>query len=146
MSILIYWKYDNYLKDIAEGVNYNFNSNQSRLHTASEIGGDIFAVTGIKRKLGLEIYLAAHLIVKDKVYNPPDFIYGKYRIEADEEKSRYFSINGEPITPYLSELESIKHYDNDQSYKYAQSFQTLRKLSESDAETLKKIADKLPLK
>lgn len=143
MSILIYWKYDNYVKDIAGGVSYNFNSNQSRLHSVTEIGDDIFAVTGIKRNSGLEIYLTAHLIVKDKVYNLPEFVYGKYRIEADEEKSRYFSLETEPITPRLSELDSINHYDTEHSYKYAQSFQTLRKLSESDTHKLRKIAGKL---
>ncbi|HEX8737289.1 MAG TPA: hypothetical protein VF721_18290 [Pyrinomonadaceae bacterium] len=145
MSILIYWKYDNYIRDNAHGFGYNFNSNQSRLHTTTQIGDDVFVVGGIKRQSGLEIYLLAHLIIKEKIFNPPNYIYGRYRIEAEQKKSRYFSLNAEPITPYLSELTSIKHFDENQTHKYAQAFQTIRVLNEADTQRLKEIAKNLPL-
>ena len=145
MSILIYWKYDNYIGDTAVDLGFAFNSNQSRLHSTTETGDDVFVVSGIKKESGLEIYLLAHLIVKEKAFNPPDYVYGRYRIEADRKKSKYFSLDAEPITPYLSELTSIKHFDDDQTHKYAQAFQTIRVLNEADSQRLKEIAEKLPL-
>ncbi|MBS1794108.1 MAG: hypothetical protein JSS81_09655 [Acidobacteria bacterium] len=142
MSILIYWKYENFVKDTAEGVSYNFNSRQSRLHSATEIGEDVFVLGGMKKQSGFEIYLLAHLIIKEKLHNPPGFIYGNYRIEADSAKSKYFSFDEEPITPYLSKLDSITHFD-DEPYKYAQAFQTIRKLSKGDTQFLRTIAKNL---
>ena len=144
MSILIYWKYDNYIRDNAEGFGYNFNSNQSRLHSTTEIGDDVFVVGGINKRSGLEIYLLAHFIIKEKAFNPSGFKYGRYRIEADSKKSKYFSLDAEPITPYLSKLTSIKHFDDDQTHKYAQAFQTIRVLNEVDTQILKEMAEKLP--
>jgi hypothetical protein len=145
VSILIYWKYDNYISDNVDGFGYAFNSNQSRLHSATEIGDDVFVVGGIKKKSGLEIYLLAHMILEEKAFNPPDHVYGRYRIEADHKKSKYFSLDAEPITPYLSELTSINHFADDQTHKYAQAFQTIRVLNEADTLRLKEIAEKLPL-
>jgi hypothetical protein len=144
MAILIYWKYDNYVQDNVNGFGYAFNSNQSRLHSVTDIGEDVFVVSGIRKESGLEIYLMAHLIIKEKAYNPPDHKYGRYRIVADEDKSKYFSLDAEPITPLLPELTSINHFGEEHIDKYAQSFQTLRKLNGHDAQILKRFADSLP--
>jgi hypothetical protein len=143
MSTLIYWKYENYRADVSRGVRFNFNSKQSRLHTATEIGEDVFVVSGVRRESGLEIYLTAHLIISGKSLNPDKNKYGKYRIVADQRRSRFFSLEGEAMTPILSILTSIRHF-GDRIDRYAQSFQTLRKLNDYDSEILKSFANSLP--
>src|SRR5215212_2890767 len=136
MSILIYWKHENYTLDIATGLRFNFNSKQNRLHTKTEIGEDVFVVSGIKRESGLEIYLVAHLVIGGKSLNSSHNKYGEYRILADRKRSRYFSIEGEALTPMLSSLTSIRHF-GDRIDRYAQAFQTLRKLNDHDSDLLK---------
>jgi len=146
MAILIYWKYENYRSDIANGLRFSFNSKQSRLHTKTEIGEDVFVVSGVRRESGLEIYLVAHLVISGKSLNSGNNKYGKYRILANQKRSRYFSIEGEALTPMLSNLTSIRHF-GDHIDRYAQSFQTLRKLNDRDSELLKSLANSLaPLK
>jgi hypothetical protein len=145
MAILIYWKYENYVGDTARGFPYAFNSKQSRLHEATEIGEDVFVVSGIRRESGLEIYLVGYLIISDKKLNPPDCKYGRFRIVADQSKSRYFSIDDEALTPVLFRLTSIRQFDDDKIDKYAQSLQTLRKLNDQDSDVLKEFAKSLPL-
>jgi hypothetical protein len=140
MAILIYWKHKNYRSDIATGLRFNFNSKQKRLHTKTEIGEDVFVVSGIRRESGLEIYLVAHLVISDKSLNSGNNKYGKYRILADRKRSRYFSIEGEALTPMLSNLTSIRHF-GDRTDRYAQAFQTLRKLNNHDSELLKAFAN-----
>jgi len=97
MSTLIYWKYDNYRSDVSRGLRFNFNSRQNRLHTKTEIGEDVFVVSGIRRESGLEIYLVAHLVISGKSLNLGNNKYGRYRILADRTRSRYFSIDGEAL-------------------------------------------------
>jgi hypothetical protein len=145
MAILIYWKYENYADDTAQGFPYAFNSKQSRLHTATELGEDVFVVSGVRRESGLEIYLVGHLIISGKTHNPSEYKYGRYGVIADEASSRYFSIDHEALTPVLLRLTSIRQFGEDYIDKYAQSFQTLRKLNEHDLDTLKKFANSLPL-
>jgi hypothetical protein len=123
---------------------FNFNSRQRRLHSATEIGEDVFVVSAIRRKSGLEIYLAAHLIIRGKSINSNNNKYGKYRITANQQRSRYFSLEEESLTPLLSNLTSIRHF-GDRIDRYAQAFQTLRKLNEHDAEIIKSFANSLKL-
>jgi len=140
MAILIYWKHENYRSDIASGLRFNFNSKQNRLHTKTEIGEDVFVVSGIRRDSGLEIYLVAHLVISGKSLNSGNNKYGKYKILADRKRSKYFSIEGEALTPMLSNLTSIRHF-GDRIDRYAQAFQTLRKLNNHDSELIKAFAD-----
>jgi hypothetical protein len=144
MAILIYWKHENYKADIARGLPYAFNSKQVRLHSAKEIGEDAFIVSGVRRESGLEIYLVAHLIISEKLNNSAHNKYGRYRIIADTTKSRYFSIEGEALTPILARLTSIRHF-GEHIDRYAQSFQTLRKLNDTDSNILKMFGRSLPL-
>jgi hypothetical protein len=145
MAILIYWKYENYIGDTARGLPYAFNSKQPRLHEATAMGEDVFVVSGVKRESGLEIYLVGHLIISAKKLNSPIYKYGRFRVVADQSKSRYFSIDDEALTPVLFRLTSIKQFGDDNIHKYAQSFQTLRTLNEHDSDVLKKFAKSLPL-
>ena len=142
MAILIYWKHENYRSDIVTGLRFNFNSKQNRLHTKTEIGEDVFVVSGIRRESGFEIYLVAHLVISGKSLNSNNNKYGRYRISADRRRSRYFSLEGEALTPMLSSLTSIRHFD-DRIARYAQAFQTLRKLNDHDSELLKSFANSL---
>jgi len=142
MAILIYWKYEKYVNSIEKGFPCAFNSKQARLHTATEIGEDIFVVSGVRKESGLEIYLVAHLIICDKTLSP-NHKYGSYRILADQAKSKYFTIDKE--APVLFMLTSIKQFDEHHIGKYAQSFQTLRKLNGHDTYILKRFAKSLSL-
>ena len=145
MGILIYWKYKNYAEDIAQELPYAFTSKQPRLHKTTKIGDDVFVVSGVKRESGFEMYLVAHLVISRKTHNPPDHKYGRYRVVADKKRSRYFSIDYEALTPVLIKLTSIKQFGERQIDKYAQSFQTLRKINDHDLHLLKEFANSLPL-
>ena len=145
MAILIYWKYEHYVEGIAKGFPHAFNSKQSRLHTATKIGDDVFVVSGVRKESGLEIYLVAHLIISDKMLSP-NHKYGRYRIVADQSKSKYFTIDKEALTPLLFMLTSIKQFGEHRIDKYAQSFQTLRKLNGHDTYILKRFAKSLSLR
>ena len=90
MPAIAYWKFDNYTNDTQDGFTFHFNSNQSRLHSCLDIGDDLLLVSGIPGKEQLEVHLLAHIIVKAKTINAPDYKYGKYRIWGDENKSKYF--------------------------------------------------------
>jgi hypothetical protein len=144
MAILIYWKYEKFVNSIGKGFPWAFNSKQARLHTATEIGEDVFVVSGVRKASGLEIYLLAHLIVSDKTHSP-NHKYGRFRILADRSKSKYFSIDKEALTPVLLMLTSIKQFGERHIDKYAQSFQTLRKLDGHDTYMLKRFAKSLSL-
>jgi hypothetical protein len=144
MAILIYWKHENYVNDIAGGLPYAFSSKQRRLHSATEIGEDAFVVSGVRRESGLEIYLLAHLIISSKSHNSSANKYGRYRIVADQRRSKYFSIEDEALTPILPRLTSIRGFGN-RIDRYAQGFQTLRKLNDHDSDILKAFARTLPL-
>ena len=47
MDAIAIWNYSNYSKDLDEGAGYHFNSNQSRLHSALNIGDSIWLVTRV---------------------------------------------------------------------------------------------------
>jgi putative restriction endonuclease len=145
MSILVYWRYDNYLADTADGTafDFNFNSNQPRLHDATEIGEDLFAITGVRVGERLDYCLAAHLVIAEKLLNPPDYRYGRYRVLGDKTTSRYFEVGVQALTPLLAEMDSIQHFPPEEVHKYAQAFQTIRKLSEHDAALLRRFAQGL---
>ena len=145
MAIVVYWKYENYLADTEGGFAFHFNSNQKRLHDEVEIGDDVFAVTGVRTDKGFEVFLLAHLIVKAKTMNRPGFVYGQYRIWGDEKRSRYFCVGTESLVPVLDAMTSIKHFAAPEREKYAQAFQTVRRLDSHDTGLLRAFADKLVL-
>lgn len=147
MTILAYWKYSNYVQDNANGFGFVFNSSQCRLRNLTGVGDDVFLVTGIRPRSDFELYLAGHLIVSRNEINRPEdpyYRYGEYRIEADRQRSRYFSLDGvRPMTPVLAELTSIRHHPS--ATAYSKSFQTIRKLNEEDTQRLREYAESLPL-
>ncbi len=144
MGIIVYWKYNNYVSDTKNGFTFNFNSNQTRLHNIVEIGEDAFAISGIQTNSGFELFLLAQLVVKAKTYNQKNYKYGKYRIWADEKLSKYYKVS-KPLTQLLTKFDSIKQFNEDEKFKYAQAFQTIRKLSDHDTHLLKSFAQSLPV-
>ena len=47
MDAIAIWNHSNYRKDLDVGAGFHFNSNQSRLHTALDIGDSLWLVTRI---------------------------------------------------------------------------------------------------
>ena len=145
MAIVVYWKYANYLADTEDGFAFHFNSNQDRLHDEVQVGDDVFAVTGVRTDHGFEVFLLAHLVVKAKTLNRPGYAYGKYRIWGDDQRSRYFCAGSESLLPVLEQMTSIRHFGSDEREKYAQAFQTIRKLGGQDTGLMRRFADGLVL-
>ena len=141
MATLIYWKYSNYTAGFGSGFSYSFNSRQERLHSATEIGEDLFMITFNPEDR--EVHLLGHLVIKRKMLNPPDYKYGCYRVEGDRDRSTYFDPEAQPLTPLLNEMSGIKSCD--EASKYGQAFQTMRKLNDHDASLIEAFARNLPL-
>ncbi len=83
MDLLAYWRYDNYLRDLDEGAGFNFNSNQSRLHTAIHTGERLWLFTRVVNAGRSEYRLLARLNVVAKTINAPGYQYGSYRVWGD---------------------------------------------------------------
>ena len=93
MSVLFFWRGDNYVKDRRlSGKTYDLNQNSKRM-LALRIGDRVWAFT---RREDKKYVLAADLVVIRVVQNLPKnlgYEYGKYRVEGDKQKSRYFDID-----------------------------------------------------
>ncbi len=87
--LLYYWRSDNYLRDLDNGVGFHLNQSSSTLHQIN-IGESLWAFT---RNHQGNYVLAAQLIIKAKTKNPPNYKYGSYRVWGSIKKSRYFDIN-----------------------------------------------------
>ena len=81
MHLLAYWRLDNYLRDLDEGAGFNFNSRQSRLHSAIQPGETLWLFTVVRNPP--RFYLAAKLTVRSKTLNRPGYKYGDYRLWGD---------------------------------------------------------------
>src|SRR4030095_10411902 len=92
MTLLYYWRGDNYRRDLDMGAGYHLNQANPLLHKI-EIGDSLWAFT--RRRDGFYV-LAAELVVKAKKINPPSFRYGRYRLWGDINRSRYFQVKGKP--------------------------------------------------
>ena len=90
MHLLAYWRLDNYLRDLDEGAGFNFNSRQSRLHTAIELGETLWLFSAVKNPP--RFFIAAKLVASSKTINPAGFKYGDFRVWGDSERSRYFKL------------------------------------------------------
>ena len=93
MHLLAYWLWDNYTSDLDEGAGFNFNSKQSRLHSAIDVGDTLWLFTALKAPT--RYFLAAKLMVRSKTLNAPGYRYGKYRVWGDLARSRYFRVRAD---------------------------------------------------
>ncbi len=95
MSVLFFWRGDNYLRDIQSGKGYNLNQNNELIYNLKR-GERIWAFTRRKDKTYV---LAADLVVSSTRQNRPNddgFEYGKYHADADKKRSRYFDVDRSP--------------------------------------------------
>jgi hypothetical protein len=104
LPLLYYWRRDNYYRDLDFGAGYNLNQNNPILHSI-EVGDSLWALSKNKKN---NYALAAHLIVKAKTFNPPNFRYGRFRLWGDLKLSRYFNIENQPNVEYLIRKLSCK--------------------------------------
>ncbi len=140
MPLLYYWKPENYRRDREFGFGFHLNQNSpAMLRTAP--GDSLWAFT--RRRDGFYV-LAAHLIVRGITHNVPGYRYGKYRVWADKEASRYFDVarstNAEAILRALSVAARSRFL--------GQSFQgtaAVRELTQADHELLLQVAADLPI-
>jgi hypothetical protein len=136
MDLMAYWKWENYVRDLDEGAGFNFNSNQSRLHSMIEIGERLWLVSGRRGQGGIRYLLLACLQVAAKTFNPPDYKYGKYRVWADIRRSAYYSADGPDMSDLLLQLEFQLHSPIVAKEVTGQSLQTMRCLTAADTALL----------
>jgi hypothetical protein len=140
MSLLYYWRSDNYFRDLDMGAGFHLNQANQKLHNI-EIGDSLWAFTRNKED---RYVLAAELVIKAKTINPPNFRYGHYRVWGDIKFSRYFQVNGQPSIEQVIRQLSPKSYAS----HLGQSFQghaAVRLLSHEDHLILQAIDKYLPL-
>lgn len=93
MSVLFFWRGNNYIKDMRlSGKTYDLSQNSERM-LALRIGDRVWAFT---RSEDEKYVLAADLVVSRAVQNQPKdpgYEYGKYRAVGDKQKSRYSDID-----------------------------------------------------
>lgn len=147
MDLLAYWRYDNYLRDLDEGAGFNFNSNQSRLHTAIYIGERLWLFTRVVNTGKSEYRLLARLNVIAKTINAPNYKYGPYRIWGDTASSRYFKVTQNPKDDIfellrLLDFDGTSLHDKNRT-SLAQACQTIRALQPSASKLLESFAESL---
>lgn len=137
MDLLVYWRWDNYRRDLDDGAGFNFNSNQRRLHTAIEPGERLWAVTGHHSGGTMRYALAAVLAVTAKTFNPPGFKYGRHRVWGDTRHSAYYAVPAQAdMAHLLLRLEFAPRSTIESRPKIGQSLQTLRSLTPGDSALL----------
>ncbi len=147
MDLLAYWRYDNYLRDLDEGAGFNFNSNQSRLHTAIHIGERLWLFTRVVNTGRSEYRLLARLNVVAKTINALDYQYGPYRVWGDTVSSRYFKVT-QVQKDDIFELLRLLNFDgtslrDKNRISLAQACQTIRALRSSASTLLESFAESL---
>lgn len=140
MALLYYWRPDNYRQDAEFGFGFHLNQNSPAMLKARP-GDGLWAFT--RRKDGAYA-LAAHLIVKGITYNVPRYRYGKYRLWADQRRSRYFDVEASPQSESIIRSLSIRA----DARHLGQSFQgnaAVRELTPADDLLLAQAAVRLPV-
>jgi hypothetical protein len=88
MSVLFYWKYEDYVSDIAQGKAFRINHSNELISTL-QTGHRVWVFT---RVTGMYT-LAVELVVTGTQTNPSGSISGHYRVSGDPKNTRYFDIN-----------------------------------------------------
>jgi 5-methylcytosine-specific restriction protein A len=100
MSVLFYWKRENYVSDMAAGKAYHLNQNNELIINLNP-GEHIWAFTRIN---GTYV-LAADLVVLSTQPNTPGYKYGAYRAVANTKGSRYFDVRrGLDVEPVVRRI------------------------------------------
>jgi hypothetical protein len=135
-SIVCLWKYPNYLADERAGYLReapSFNSHQSRLHSATELGERAYLVT----YLNGHCYLVGRITITQKYQNEPDYEYGEFGIRGIPPESQYFDFDLIDITNILRRLnfKTGKKIGNSPR-PISMHLQTIRELTEDDVALL----------
>jgi len=129
-SILCLWKYPIYIQEKKDGLSYNpeFNSKQSRLHTAALIGENAYLVTYSKKRC----YLVGKIVIVKKKLNQLGYKFGEFKIIGNPPESQYYNKPIE-ITEVLRQLRFItgKRIGNT-LLPLSLYLQTIRELTEDD--------------
>ena len=140
MSLLYYWRPDNYYRDLDMGAGFHLNQSNPLLHKI-QLGDSLWAFT--RNKDGGYV-LAVELVIKAKTENPPNFRYGRYRVWGDINLSRYFQVDNQPSIEQV--IRSLSPKTN--ARFLCQSFQgnlAVRQLTLEDHLLLRVVARDLPL-
>jgi hypothetical protein len=140
MHLLAYWKWENYLNDIAEETRadgYHYNSNQKHFHPAIEVGERLWLVSQRNTPAQTRWILVGCLTVGRKTLNPPGYKYGRFRIQSDVAQSAYYSPDGPDMTDLLRRLDFYSPQRDSPkpigpTASIGQSLQTIRRLSPGD--------------
>lgn len=143
MDLLAYWRWDNYVRDLDEGAGFNFNSNQSRLHSAIELGETLWLVTGHRQPGGMRYPLVARLVIRAKTHNPPGYKYRKFRVWGNIESSEYYYAGGPDSSDLLLNLEFHPRKMISARERIGQALQTMRSLSSNDTRLLSQWTENL---
>ena len=150
MDLLAYWRVDNYRRDLDEGAGVNFNSKQTRLHTAIELGETLWLFTRIVGPSGVSEYrILARLVIRSKTINAPSYKYGPFRVWGDLESSQYFRV-ARDVSQDAFELLRLLAF-NSGSLKdcsrsnLAQACQTIRGLNPEASRLLLAFCQQLPI-
>ena len=131
-NLICLWTYRNYLQDKKEGVLEKvpgFNSKQSRLHDATELGERAYLVTYRNE----HCYLIGRISIAKKEYNPPTCKYGQFRIIGDPDESRYYKYGSINISEALRKLQfKTKNPIGPSKRPLSQHLQTIRELTDDD--------------
>ncbi len=104
MHLLYFWRGDNYRRDLDHGVGFHLNQASPLLHQI-RVGESLWAFT---RRTDGPYALAAELVVSAKTMNQKGFRYGPYRVWGDLARSRYFSIDGQPLVKLRESAWSVR--------------------------------------
>lgn len=150
MDLLAYWRIDNYWRDLDEGAGFNFNSKQSRLHTAINIDETLWLFTRcIGGSRPSEYRILAKLVVRSKTINPASYKYGPFRVWGDLRLSQYYRVASESdhdayellrVLP----LDSGSFKDRNRT-SLAQAAQTIRALKPDASRLLQAFCAQLPI-
>jgi hypothetical protein len=142
MALLFFWRGDYYPKNIKYVKGYELNQNNELMNKIYK-GEHIWAFT---RRDDKTYVLALDLYAINKKINSsqsPSRKFGKYKVEGDKSKSRYFKIEkGPSITKTIRSLHiTAKAKILGHSFR---GLNAVRKIDDSDEQVLVKFAANLP--
>jgi 5-methylcytosine-specific restriction enzyme A len=140
MHVLYYWQPDNYRRDRRFQFGFHLNQNSPVL---ARINKDESVWAFTRNEVGHYV-LAAELIVRAVVRNPPRYRYGSRRAWGDLHRSRYFETEGAPSIEQI--IRSLSPSTN--AVILAQSFQghrAVKPLTQEDHQVLALFACELPV-
>jgi 5-methylcytosine-specific restriction enzyme A len=150
MDLLAYWRYENYKRDLDEGAGFHFNSKQSRLHTAINIGESLWLITRVVGRSSLSEYRTlARLVIRSKTINSPSYKYGPFRVWGDLQRSQYFKVTPDTAHDAFELLRLLPLHSgtlkSSSRSSIGQAVQTIRGLTPKASQLLEAFSAQLPI-